>query len=217
MIEFREVSKSFWAGRGRKIVLDRASFRIEEGVNLGILAPNGTGKTTLINMMAGLEQPDEGRIIREGRVSFPLGHRGGVEGSLSAAENARFLARLYGHDPDRVEAFLRWLTDLGDYFDMPVSTYSAGMRQRLTMGLMLAMPFDLYLIDEGLPSAADVGFLRRVRPVLRERLAAATLVIVSHDARIIEALCHRAGVLRDGRLTICPSLAEARRLYDYVG
>ena len=57
MLEFRNVSKSFWTGTQRKVILDRASFRVEIGQSLGILAPNGTGKTTLINMMAGLEKP----------------------------------------------------------------------------------------------------------------------------------------------------------------
>ncbi|MFA8386880.1 MAG: ATP-binding cassette domain-containing protein, partial [Pelagibaca sp.] len=60
MLEFDNVSKSFWTGSHRKVILDRASFRVELGQSLGILAPNGTGKTTLVKMMAGLEKPDEG-------------------------------------------------------------------------------------------------------------------------------------------------------------
>jgi len=79
MLEFINVSKSFWTGTQRKVILDRASFRVEVGASLGILAPNGTGKTTLINMMAGLEKPDEGEIVRTSRVSFPLGFMGGGE------------------------------------------------------------------------------------------------------------------------------------------
>lgn len=101
MIEFRDVSKSFWTGTQRKVILNQASFRIELGNSLGVLAPNGTGKTTLINMMAGLEKADEGQIIRPSRTSFPLGYMGGVVGSHSAAENARFIARIYGMDPDQ--------------------------------------------------------------------------------------------------------------------
>ncbi len=77
MIEFENVSKSFWTGRTRKVILDQATFRVELGNSLGILAPNGTGKTTIINMMAGLEQPDEGTIKRSSRISFPLGFMGG--------------------------------------------------------------------------------------------------------------------------------------------
>lgn len=78
MLEFNNVSKSFWTGTRRKIILDRASFRVDVGTSLGILAPNGTGKSTLIKMMAGLEKPDEGEIRRNCKISFPLGFMGGV-------------------------------------------------------------------------------------------------------------------------------------------
>ena len=76
MLEFDNVSKSYWTGTRRKVILDRASFRVELGNSLGILAPKGTGKTTLINMMCGLEKPDEGTVRRGCRISFPLGFMG---------------------------------------------------------------------------------------------------------------------------------------------
>ena len=123
MLEFDGVSKSFWTGTQRKVILDRASFRVELGNSLGILAPNGTGKTTLINMMAGLEKPDEGHIHRGCRISFPLGFMGGVVNRHTAMENCRYIARFYGLDPDYVEAFCRWLCDIKEYFDMPIGTY----------------------------------------------------------------------------------------------
>ena len=104
MLEFENVSKSYWTGMQRKVILDRVSFRVELGNSLGVLAPNGTGKTTLINMMAGLEKPDEGFIRRDARISFPLGFMGGVVSRVSAVENSRYIARLYGLDPDYVEA-----------------------------------------------------------------------------------------------------------------
>lgn len=215
MLEFRDVSKSFWTGTRRKIILDRASFRVESGNSLGILAPNGTGKTTLINMMCGLEKPDEGTITRECRVSFPLGFMGGVVGKHTAAENARYIARLYGLDPDYVEAFCRWLCGLEEYFDQPLGTYSAGMRARLSFSLMLALDFDLYLIDEGMPATTDVEFNRRAASILRERLERTTVVIVSHDAAVLEKFCRSAAVLKQGTLYKFDTLEEARALYDY--
>ena len=109
MLEFINVSKSFWTGTQRKVILDRASFRVELGESMGILAPNGTGKSTVINMMAGLEKPDEGEIIRGCKICFPLGFMGGVVNSHTAMENSRYIARLYGLDPDYVEAFCRWM------------------------------------------------------------------------------------------------------------
>ena len=153
MIAFENVSKSFWTGKSRKVILDNASFRVELGNSLGILARNGTGKTTIINMMAGLEKPDEGRVIRTSRISFPLGFMGGIIPKHTATENARYIARLYGLDPDYVESFCRWLASIDEYFDMPVGTYSSGMRSRFSFSLMLALEFDIYLIDEGMPSS----------------------------------------------------------------
>ena len=149
MLEFVNVSKSFWTGKQRKVILDRASFRVELGNSIGILAPNGTGNTTVVNMMAGLEKPDEGEIVRTSRISFPLGFMGGVVPKHTATENCRYIARLYALDPDYIEAFCRYLCGLKEYFDMPVGTYSQGMKARFTFALMLALEFDIY--PEGSP------------------------------------------------------------------
>ncbi|WP_179380503.1 ABC transporter ATP-binding protein [Jannaschia marina] len=215
MIEFENVSKSFWTGKQRKVILDRASFRIDLGYSMGILAPNGTGKTTIINMMAGLEKPDEGEIRRSSRVSFPLGFMGGVIQKNTATENARYIATLYGLDPDYVEAFCRYLCGIEEYFDMPVGTYSAGMKSRFSLALMLALEFDIYLIDEGMPSTTDAEFNRKAGSILRDRLREATVVIVSHQPEILERFASTAAVLRDGRLHHFDTLEEARRLYEY--
>ena len=215
MIAFEDVSKSFWTGRTRKVILDRASFKVELGHSLGILAKNGTGKTTVINMMAGLEKPDEGRVIRTSRISFPLGFMGGITAKHSATENSRYIARLYGLDPDYVESFCRWLCALDDYFDLPIGKYSAGMRSRFSFALMLALEFDIYLIDEGMPSSTDVEFNRKAGQVLRQRLKNATVIVVSHQASTLEKFCRSAAVLRNGQLYMFDSLEEAKRLYDY--
>ena len=215
MIEFRDVSKSFWTGQQRKVILDRASFRVDMGNSLGILARNGTGKTTVINMMAGLEKPDEGQIVRTSRVSFPLGFMGGVLGRLSAKENARFIAGLYGLDADYIEAYTRWICGLDEYYEMPVGTYSSGMRARFCFSLLLTLEFDIYLIDEGMPASTDAEFNRKAGTILRERLEKATVVIVSHQAETLEKFCRSAAVLKDGQLHMFDTLEEAKRLYDY--
>ena len=215
MLEFYNVSKSFWTGKTRKVILHKASFRIELGQSVGILAANGTGKTTIINMMAGLEKPDEGTITRTCRVSFPLGFMGGINPRHTATENARYIARLYQLDPDEVEAFCRWMCDIGEYFDMPVGTYSQGMRSRFAFSLMLAIEFDLYLVDEGMPATTDVKFNKRAGAMLKERLENATVLIVSHQAETLEKYCKSAAVLRDGKLSFYDSLEEAKALYDY--
>jgi capsular polysaccharide transport system ATP-binding protein len=215
MIAFENVSKSFWTGKSRKVILDRASFKVEIGNSLGILARNGTGKTTIINMMAGLEKPDEGKVVRTSRISFPLGFMGGILSKHTATENARYIARLYGLDPDYIESFCRWLSGIGEYFDMPVGTYSSGMKSRFTFSLMLALEFDIYLIDEGMPSSTDVEFNSKAGQVLRQRLKNATVIVVSHQPSTLEKFCRSAAVLRNGQLYMFETLEEAKRLYDY--
>lgn len=215
MLEFANVSKSFWTGTQRKVILDRVSFRVELGNSLGILAPNGTGKTTLIKMMAGLEKPDEGVITRTSKISFPLGFMGGVTAKHSASQNSRYIARLYDLDPDYVEAFCRWLCGLEEYFDMPVGTYSSGMAQRFSFSLMLALDFEIYLIDEGMPGATDAEFNRKAGQILRDRLEKTTIIIVSHQPATLERFARSAAVLRNGQLHMFDSLEEAKVLYDY--
>ncbi len=215
MLEFDNVSKSFWTGTQHKVILDRVSFRVELGRSMGVLAPNGTGKTTLINMMAGLEKPDEGEIRRGCRISFPLGFMGGVIAKISAMENSRYIARLYGLDPDYVEAFCRWMCNLGEYFDQPLGTYSSGMRARFTFALMLALDFNIYLIDEGMPSSTDVEFNRKAGEILRERLTTTTVIIVSHQPETLEKFATSAAVLMGGQFYMFDTLEEAKQLYDY--
>ena len=215
MLEFENVSKSFWTGTQRKVILDRVSFLVELGKSLGILAPNGTGKTTLINMMAGLEKPDEGEIRRSCRISFPLGFMGGVTNRHTAMDNSRYIARLYGLDPDYVQAFCRWMCDIDEYFDMPVGTFSSGMRARFTFALMLALDFDVYLIDEGMPSTTDVNFNRKAAEILKERFRTTTVIIVSHQAETLEKHAKQAAVLMNGQLNMFETLEEAKQLYDY--
>ena len=215
MLEFENVSKSFWTGTQRKVILDRVTFRVDLGRSLGVLAPNGTGKTTLINMIAGLEKPDEGEIRRGCNISFPLGFMGGVVSKVSAMENSRYIARLYGLDPDYVESFCRWLCNLGEYFDQPVGTYSAGMRARFSFALMLALDFDIYLIDEGMPATTDAEFNRRAGEILQERLRTTTIIIVSHQPSTLEKFAQSAAVLLDGQFVAFDTLEEAKQLYDY--
>jgi capsular polysaccharide transport system ATP-binding protein len=89
------------------------------------------------------------------------------------------------------------------------------MRSRFSFALMLALEFDIYLIDEGMPGTTDVEFNRKAGAILRDRLRHATVVIVSHQAQTLEKFCRSAAVLRNGQLYMFDTLEEAKRLYDY--
>ena len=107
------------------------------------------------------------------------------------------------------------MVDINEYFEMPVATYSQGMRARFMFALMLALDFDIYLIDEGLPGTIDAEFNRRAGEILHERLTQSTVVIVSHHANLLETYCRSAAVLRDGRLHWFDKLEDAKTMYNY--
>ena len=214
MIKFENVSKSFWSSGHQRVILHNASFKVDVGRNLGILAPNGTGKSTLINMMAGLEKPDHGRILRRGRISWPVGYNGGVVRTMSGAENIRYIARLYDRDEFETLAFCMDFAELDHYIDMPVRTYSAGMRSRLVFAILMAIDFDYYLVDEG-ASAGDRNFNEKAANMFRERLEYSTLIMVSHSPETLKSYCEQAAVLLDGKLHMFDTLEEAKELYDY--
>ena len=136
MITLEDVSKTYWTRSGPKVICQDLSCTITKGTNLGILGANGAGKSTLMRLIAGIEEPDSGRIRRRHSVSFPLGFSGTFAGALSGRENAIFLARVYGAPTDYVVDFAQDFAEIGDYFDMPVNTYSSGMRSRLAFGVL---------------------------------------------------------------------------------
>lgn len=214
MIRFDNVSKSYWTWGKQKVILHDASFQVDVGRNLGILAPNGTGKSTLLALMAGLKKPDHGVISRRGRVSWPIGYDGGLQKMLTGAENIGYIARLYDLDPYEMLAFCIDFAELGYYMDMPVYTYSSGMKARLIFSIMISIDFDFYLMDEGV-GAGDKYFNDKASQLFAERLEYASLIMVSHSPNLLKQYVSAAAVLRDGQLYLFDSLEEAKELYAY--
>lgn len=214
MLEFRNVSKSFWTGQQRKVILLNASFEIPFGHNVGVLAPNGAGKTTLINMIAGFELPDDGEIIRHVRFGPPIGFAGALSKKLTGRENVRYAATIHGLEPDHILADCIEFARIDEYIDMPVETYSSGMRARLAFALSMAMNYDVILVDEAM-SVGDKDFRERSRRMLRERLKTTSLFMVSHNAKTLREFCNSAAVLRNGKLYYFDRLEDAKALYDF--
>ncbi len=213
MIELRNVSKIYRTIGGENVVLDSLSFSFPARTNIGILGKNGAGKSTLMRIVAGTEQPDTGEVTRKGSVSWPIGFGGGFNGSLSGEENCRFVARIYDADVDEVVGFTMHFAELGDYFHMPVKTYSSGMRARLAFGLSMAIEFDVYLVDE-VTAVGDSRFQQKCREAFRERSGRSSVIIVSHQLNTIKDYCQRCAVLSDGRLLSFDSIDEARKVYE---
>jgi capsular polysaccharide transport system ATP-binding protein len=206
MIALEGVTKSYRVPAGRRMVLDDVWARFASGHNFGVLGANGAGKSTLIRLLAGAEKPDRGAIRRDVRVSFPLGYSGTFHGAMSGRENVAFLARVYGAERRAAMTYVEAFSELGEYFEMAVNTYSAGMRARLAFAACLAIDFDVYLIDE-VTEIGDYHFRRKCAAAFRERMRHSDIILVSHNPQTIRQYCDRGAILANGEL----------RLYDDIG
>lgn len=213
MIELDSVTKIYSTLVGSNVVLDSISFTFPARANVGILGKNGAGKSTLLRIIAGTEQPDSGRVRHLGTVSWPIGFGGGFNGSLSGEENCRFVARIYGCDVDEVVGFTMDFAELGDYFQMPVKTYSSGMKARLAFGLSMAIEFDVYLVDE-VTAVGDARFQKKCRQAFQRRSDRSSVIVVSHQLNTIKDYCDSCAVLHEGKLLSFASVDEARRVYE---
>ena len=208
MILFENVSKEYHVHRLKKPVLNNLSFVINKGEAIGICGANGAGKSTLMRMLAGVEPATSGRISRTMTTSWPIGYSSAFQPSLTGADNARFVARLYDRDEDELLEQVEAFADLGPYLFQPVRTYSSGMAARLAFGVSLTIDFDCYLIDE-VTGAGDDRFRRKSEEALLARRERSALVMISHDPGTLQQYCDKGAVLYGGALTFFDTVSEA--------
>ncbi len=213
MIALRGVRKSYHTRLGHREVLCGVDCEFRPGEQVGILGRNGAGKSTLLRVVSGVERPTSGRVERGMSVSWPLGFAGAMHYSISGADNARFIARIYGKPIGPTLEFVEDFAELGEYFGMPVRTYSSGMMMRLGFALSLAVDFDCYLVDE-VVAVGDTRFGERCRRALAERRERSALLLVSHQAETVRAFCTSAAILHGGRLTRYDDLDQAIAAYE---
>jgi capsular polysaccharide transport system ATP-binding protein len=202
MIEVRHLTKSYRTLKGRYFVFRDLSFTIEPGRNVALLGRNGAGKSTLLSLLAGRDRPDRGAIICDQTLSWPIGLSSAFQGSLTGRENSKFVARVHGVDQAHIREIVRYVEDfaeIGTHFDMPVNTYSSGMRGRLAFGLSLAFSFDYYLIDEAL-SAGDPGFRKKASDALREKISSANIIMATHGMSQVRQMCNTVFLLKNGAI-----------------
>jgi capsular polysaccharide transport system ATP-binding protein len=215
MIRLERVSKSYGVPGGRHVVLDDVTFELPPLCRIGIFGVNGAGKSALLRLIAGSEMPDRGRIVRQGRVSFPVGFTGTFHPLLSARENVSFLARVYGMNNREVSGWIEEFAELDRYFDMPVGTYSSGMFARIAVATSFAFDFDLYLVDEVI-EVGDAGFRRKCAAAFSERMNSASLILVSQHVETIRQYCDLGAVLHHGKLSEFTTIDEALEDYERV-
>lgn len=216
MIRLEQVVKYYHTRQGRRLVLDHIDLELERGCHLGILGRNGAGKSTMIRLLSGAERPNAGRITRGMSVSWPLAFGGAFQAHLTGLDNLKFVCRIHGVDYRPLLPFVEEFTELGTYFREPVLHYSHGMLTRLAFALSMAIEFDCFLIDEAMV-VGDRRFHDRCHHELFHKRRDRAFILVSHDAEVIKAYCHRASVLVDGRIYHFDDVESAYAYYNEHG
>jgi len=217
MIRLEKVTKYYPMKGGKKhYVVKDIDLEIPPNKSLGILGPNGAGKSTLLRLIGGAESPNSGRIKSVGQVSWPLGLGVGFQGSLTGKQNVVFVCQINGlsiSDTRKVIDGVVEFAELGDFFDMPVKSYSSGMRARLGFGLSINFDFDYYLIDE-LTSVGDAIFRKKAETAFKEIKGRAALVFVAHNLNTLKESCESALFLRNGVATYHDDIHEGIAEYE---
>ena len=208
MIRISNLDKTFVLNGRRKVIARNLSAVFPSGSSVALLGRNGAGKSSLLQMIGGTLNPDAGQVVSTGSISFPVGFSGSFHIDMTGLQNTRFVGRIYGVDTDELCDFVEEFAELGQHFNLPVRTYSSGMRSRLAFGVSMGIAFDTYLIDE-VTSVGDATFRHRCTTVLNERTRTAGAVVVSHSMAQVRDMCQSGAVLEDGRLTYYEDLDEA--------
>lgn len=198
MIKIENLTKSYRTPTGRHYVFKDLNLEIPSGKSVAFIGRNGAGKSTLLRMIGGIDCPDSGKIITNKTISWPVGLAGGFQGSLTGRENVKFVARLYAKQEELKEKieFVEEFAELGKYFDMPIKTYSSGMRSRLGFGLSMAFKFDYYIVDE-VTAVGDARFKEKCAQLFKERHKESSFLMVSHSLNSLKEFCDVAIVFKD--------------------
>jgi ABC-type polysaccharide/polyol phosphate transport system ATPase subunit len=196
--------------------LEHVDLKIEEGDKLGIVGHNGAGKSTLLKLLAGIYPPTTGKRKVQGRISSLFDIALGFEIEASGWDNIKYRAYLQGETPQSIRAKVQPIaefSELGEFLDMPVRYYSAGMQVRLAFSIATAIEPEILLIDEVL-GAGDKEFQQKARERIQKLIShAQAVVVVSHDLDALAKLCEKVLWLDHGRIRMLGPTEEVISAY----
>lgn len=214
MIIVRDLYKRYHNHHGSEWVLKDINLDIPAGMSVGLVGRNGAGKSTLLRIIAGMDTPERGEVVRNCKVSWPVGLSGGFNGSMTGRQNVKFVARVHG-DEEKIKQVIDFVEDfaeIGKAFDEPIKTYSSGMKSRLGFGLSLAFDFDVFLSDEA-TAVGDREFKAKATKAFKDKVGKAGLIIVSHSEGILRDLCQAGIWLDKGNATWFDDINDAISAY----
>ncbi len=218
MIRLESVTKYFKTKNGKKYILDNVTLEIPDKKNVGILGRNGAGKSTTLRMLGGIEFPNSGKIVSNVSFSWPMAQSLGFIPNMSSRDNVKFVCRI--HDKSEEETreiieFVKAFAEIGDYFDMPMKTYSSGMKGRVSFGLSLAFDFDYLLIDETL-ATGDAVFKEKAKSALEDKINNCNILLVNHGLKVLHDMCEVGIMLHQGQLYYFDSIDDAIKEYQKI-
>ena len=197
--------------------LSGVSIQIGEGDRVGLIGPNGAGKTTLLRVMGGIYEPALGEVSIDGKVTAMLNSHIGISAEMSGWDNIHTRGVLLGLSRERIEKLKEDVANssgLGEYLDMPVRTYSAGMRLRLAFCVSTGVSSEILLLDEGI-MAGDAAFLAMARNRFDSMLMDANVfVLASHAKHILRTFCNKGVFLRGGKVEYFGDIDAALEAYE---
>lgn len=184
--------------------LDGIDLEVVAGERLGIVGPNGSGKTSLLRMLAGIFEATEGTVQVTGRVTSLLDLTAGFDIEATGYENIFLRSKLLGcghREIDAIRRSVEEVSELGQFLAMPVRTYSSGMLMRLAFALATARPADILLMDEWL-AVGDADYLAKAEAIVRRMIeSSGILVMASHSEALLKLWCNRTIRLERGRIS----------------
>ena len=199
---------------------DHLSFDIRRGESVAFLGRNGAGKSTTMKLIAGLTFPDSGIVEVNGRVSALIELNKGLTRDLTGRENLIVRGLTLGMELDEIEAILDDIveyTELGDYIDQPVRTYSSGMKSRLGFAFAATIDPEILILDEVL-SVGDAKFREKSARTIQDIMSRdqVTVCLVTHSASTAKDICKRGIVMDDGRVVFDGPVEEAIERYEQL-
>lgn len=219
MLELRHLTKWYSTPRGRRYVFRDLDFIFPPDASIGLIGRNGAGKSTMIRLLGGIEFPNAGSVVSDARISWPVGLSGGFQTTLTARENVQFVCRIHGatgRSMRRIVDFVADFAEIGEYFDMPIKSYSSGMRSRVAFGMSMAFDFDYYLIDE-ITAVGDPQFKAKSQAVLDDRLTRSKVIMVSHAMTDIEKFCDVVVLVDRGSIVLYEDMKAGIAAYQQPG
>ena len=219
MIKLDNLTKFYPLSNGDKhFVFREFTFTFPDDCSIGLIGRNGAGKSTLMRLLSGADIPNAGKVITDKKISWPVGLAGGFQSSLSARDNVKFVARVYGYRGEALEEKVRYIeefAEIGKYFDEPMNTYSSGMRSRIGFGLSMAFDFDYYLIDEA-GAVGDAKFKQKSDAIYKEKLSNSKVIMVSHNMSEIKQWCDKIILVNSGMTTVYDDVDEGIEMYKRI-